>query len=371
MPQITARDTTSGKTVTFNWNGAGNPTDEDLAEVFKAAGTHAGEAPPMDARGSLPGMHKDYPRTSVDDPAALELNQSLEGVAHPQGAGDMASLLIPSTALGTGYRALRGYLGAAKNLMTGAAEGAGTREGLKKIPSVLRGMLKTATDPISGGERAFQQAPLAQQMESLPAAPAPVTARTSGPPIRNLGNEAPEMFATPAAAPTPVAAAAPGGLSAAERAALAKQGYTPDLIEKIAQQETTQRPVRGQLRASESPLQQPRVAVGAEQVGRTQGLTKEQVRQQTAPILGEAQGEASPILPREALGRIVDTVKALPPEAREAYVAKATSGKAQWQIENIRRTLEHLGLLVGATTGVGALRAAVMKQIVGQTDPQP
>jgi pyruvate/2-oxoacid:ferredoxin oxidoreductase beta subunit len=39
-------------------------------------------------------------------------------------------------------------------------------------------------------------------------------------------------------------------------------------------------------------------------------------------------------------------MKAMPMAEREAYVARATSGKAQWQIENIRRTLEHLGLLL-------------------------
>jgi hypothetical protein len=312
----------------------------------------------------------------------------LESAAHPQTAGDFAQLLVPSTALGTGLRSLRGYVGAAKNLFAGAAEGAANREGLKKGPAVLGGMLRTATDPASGGERAFQQAPLSQQMESLPAVAAPERMRSSGPPIANLGNEAPQVPPAPIAAPAATEAVT-GGLSATDKAVLAKQHYSPEVIAKIVEQQLA--PQQGRLRTAspsrmlppedpamaeiadrlaggpdlptpdngtyrEPPLQQPRVQQGAQRVGRAEGLTKEQVRAQTAPILGEAPGEASPILPRAVLGKIVDTVKALPPSEREAYVARATSGKAQWQIENIRRTLEHLGLLVAGATGAGALR---------------
>lgn len=112
-----------------------------------------------------------------------------------------------------------------------------------------------------------------------------------------------------------------------------------------------------------SPLKQPRVAIGAEKVGRAQGLTKEQVRVQTGPVLNEKIGQASPIMPEQALGRIIDTIKALPKEggAREAYVQAATSGKAQWQIENIRRTLEHLGLLV--PLAVSPLNGEIQKRL--------
>lgn len=103
-----------------------------------------------------------------------------------------------------------------------------------------------------------------------------------------------------------------------------------------------------------SPLQVPRIEVGAQKVGREVGMTKEQVRQEAGPVLDETRGEASPILPKKALSSIIDTMKALPMAEREAYVARATSGKAKWQIENIRRTLEHLGLLIpvgGLTLG--------------------
>lgn len=108
--------------------------------------------------------------------------------------------------------------------------------------------------------------------------------------------------------------------------------------------------------ANAPPLKGPRIEVGAQKVGREVGMTKEEVRKATGPVLDEALGEASPILPKKALYSIIDTMKKIPPAEREAYVAKATSGKAKWQIENIRRTLEHLGLLlpVGVAAGVAS-----------------
>lgn len=107
--------------------------------------------------------------------------------------------------------------------------------------------------------------------------------------------------------------------------------------------------------AASTALQEARKQAGAQVVARAAGVTKEAIRREAGPVLGEAVGEASPILPKQALQKIIDTMKAMPMAEREAYVARATSGKAQWQIENIRRTLEHLGLLlplgaVGAAT---------------------
>lgn len=111
---------------------------------------------------------------------------------------------------------------------------------------------------------------------------------------------------------------------------------------------------------STSPLRQPRLEVGAEKVGKGVGLSKEEVRVQTGPRLDEALGEASPILPDVPFKKIVDTLKALPKTGgfREEYVARATSGKTMAQVENIRRTLEHLGLLapVAVAGGMAAER---------------
>ncbi len=101
-------------------------------------------------------------------------------------------------------------------------------------------------------------------------------------------------------------------------------------------------------------------------------MTKQEVRDVATPILDAKPGEASPILPEGVLERIIDTLKKLPrggPE-REAYVARATSGKAQWQIENIRRTLEHLGLLVPVAAAAPSLRDEVMKRLSGGSGRQ-
>lgn len=107
-----------------------------------------------------------------------------------------------------------------------------------------------------------------------------------------------------------------------------------------------------------SPLQAPRIQVGAQKVGRDVGMTKEQVRQAAGPVVGETRGEASPIIPAKAWERIVDDMKALPKTGgfREAYVARASAGKNRGQVEQLRRTLEHLGLLLplGAVAGVAA-----------------
>lgn len=113
-----------------------------------------------------------------------------------------------------------------------------------------------------------------------------------------------------------------------------------------------------------------RIDIGAEKVGRAHGMTKQEVRNIATPVVGEAQGEASPILPEEPLKRIIDTLKGLPKDGpeREAYVARATSGKARGQVENIRRTLEHLGLIVPvAAVGGAALKDAILGRMRGAT----
>lgn len=115
------------------------------------------------------------------------------------------------------------------------------------------------------------------------------------------------------------------------------------------------------------PLDPQRVDVGAEVTGRANGLTKQQVRDVATPIAGEAQGEASPILPQAALTRIIDTMKSLPPGGpeRDAYVLRATAGKSRGQIENIRRTLEHLGLIVPVAAAAPSVRDLVMQRLQG------
>ena len=169
--------------------------------------------------------------------------------------------------------------------------------------------------------------------EPLPFRPRPSKGTTTM--ATNLGGKA-----KPGPAPTP-----PDKLEETLRAsldAIAEKKASKGALQAIAEKVET------------SPLQGPRIQVGAQRVGRQVGMTKEQVRQQAGPVLDEVRGEASPILPIEPFRKIIDTMKAIPPAEREAYVARATSGKAKAQIENIRRTLEHLGLLLPVGAAVGA-----------------
>lgn len=118
----------------------------------------------------------------------------------------------------------------------------------------------------------------------------------------------------------------------------------------------------------DSPLQQPRVDIGAEVVGRQNSLTKQQVRQQTAPILGEQPGEASPVFPQKPFERMHDTLLGLPKDGpdRAAYVQSAGDPKTMAQLQTILRTLQRNGLSIGAVASMPALmRDSLLKQLSG------
>lgn len=107
-----------------------------------------------------------------------------------------------------------------------------------------------------------------------------------------------------------------------------------------------------------SPLKAPRVEIGAERVGKAAGMTKEEVRVLTGPVVGEAVGAASPVFPQKAFDTIYAKMRAMPrggPE-RMAYAAAAKGEKAMSQVETIRRTLEAAGLVVPAAAIAEAIR---------------
>ncbi len=116
-------------------------------------------------------------------------------------------------------------------------------------------------------------------------------------------------------------------------------------------------------------LQQPRVDVGAEAVGRQQGLTTDAVRQQTGPILNEAPGEASPVFPQKPFERMHDKLLAMGhgnPE-RIDYVKAAADPKTAGLLEIMRRTMERNGIsLAGGTTMAEAMRQALTGHLSGQ-----
>lgn len=105
------------------------------------------------------------------------------------------------------------------------------------------------------------------------------------------------------------------------------------------------------------PMEGARIAEGAEDVARASGMTPTQVRVQTGPVGREAVGDPSLILPKTDLERMIDKLRALPREgnARVDYVNAAKDPKTWAQLENVRRTLGHVGL--GVSGGVLARQA--------------
>lgn len=278
--------------------------------------------------------------TPKEPDTSMRLGRMLEPLAHPQTLGDMTGLLIPGQvegAIRTGAR----YLGALK---TGLQERGPGLSGILRTPGrayqALRDSMPSrmaqAVEDFHGGPPLPAAAPEAQQV------------MTSTP---DLWDQALNEARTARTAPPAAAAAQPtGALSAADRATLVRQGYPEQAIAKIEAQMGSA-PTPAVSHAPTAPaapqMRGPRIQIGAEKVGRQAGMTKEAVREATGPVLDEAAGQASPILPKDALSNIIDKLKSLPPGGpeREAYVQAATSGKTKWQVENIRRTLEHLGLL--------------------------
>jgi hypothetical protein len=86
--------------------------------------------------------------------------------------------------------------------------------------------------------------------------------------------------------------------------------------------------------------------LGSQVVARKLGMERGQVQSDAGTILNEALGEVSPVIPADRWKDIVTKMKSLPPEERVAYVARARGVKNMAQIENLRRTLETLGLLL-------------------------
>jgi hypothetical protein len=102
--------------------------------------------------------------------------------------------------------------------------------------------------------------------------------------------------------------------------------------------------------------------LGSQVVARKLGMERGQVQSDAGTILNEALGEVSPVIPADRWKDIVTKMKSLPPEERVAYVAKARGVKNMAQIENLRRTLEHLGLLVPAAASGLTLRELMKKE---------
>lgn len=402
------------------------PSDFTDAEISAALKSHAPATPlstpsALDMLSGRVGRDTGSPDGPQTPSTLGKLNTMLQPMAHPQSLGDIGHLMmLPVDATRSAAGSIIGGMirpaGTALSKYGGAAADVATSFLPAKARSAL-GVLKTLSptewnSPLTvAGREARAHAGVADQvtrgadMYAMPRTSSVVDRAPRAAQV--IGEAPPPPVATPAAPvadtsteallrergldPSRVVSSTPGAaqggvqLKTIPRAARPAINITPDSpmqlpatgksakLADTAQGTNELESVMGAIHGPDfptvgngtlnSPMQQPRVQVGAEQVGRGVGLTKEAVRQQTAPILGEAPGEASPILPKEPLGRIVDALKALPPGAeREAYVARATSGKAQWQIENIRRTLEHLGLVLPIGATALAQRQSILNQ---------
>lgn len=294
--------------------------------------------------GMADGPAKRFIGNVVNNPIA-------EGAAHPSTVGDLSSLLLPS-----------GFGGA----MRGAKDTASAvGEGLSRIqlhPSALMDIklnqpLKFMKDLVSIGPKANPALPLAQDLG--PSAQVLHGAEQFREPYQVPAERVPQSTgattAPPTGPPTLEELKAAGVGQGSLRAMQAQGMITPVASHPPSVPEIA--PV------ASHPLIGPRVDVGAEVVGRQAGMSKQAVREATGPILGEARGEASHVLPEQPLQRIIDTMKALPKEgdARTAYVAAAKDPKTMAQLENLRRTLKHLGL--GTAAAVGS-----RQMLLGQLD---
>jgi len=122
----------------------------------------------------------------------------------------------------------------------------------------------------------------------------------------------------------------------------------------------------------ESGLQQPRAQVGAEVVGRQNGLTTQQVRDTTGPIRGEAQGAAAG-MPSKPMDRIVQKLVEMGPKgqnlgepAREAYAAAGTSEKTRLQVQAYLDALRKVGFVGAAAAAPSLMRSKLVSGIQEQ-----
>jgi hypothetical protein len=118
--------------------------------------------------------------------------------------------------------------------------------------------------------------------------------------------------------------------------------------------------------AEPHPMQGPRIKVGAEEVGRATGKTKQAVRDQTGPLYGEAPGEASPIAPTDPLDRMHDKMLEMGHgnPARKAYVEAAGDPKTRTALAALRYTMERNGLVVAGASTAELLRQAIKARLL-------
>jgi hypothetical protein len=303
---------------------------------------------------------------TTDSPDAPDWKANLAGAmdsaAHPQTAAEIGGLMLAP-------------VDATRSVTAGLVPRAW--QALKAAAGKSNGVASTASTPFRAIGEFNDELPTnnAKAIEEFwggakPPAPAPQgLTRITQPDVFDRVNAATTKTSV---SPTPAPAWTPEELASFKR-----QGITPEQQKLFAPSAVPaaatapeagiQAPSPNQAPTPPSPLQGPRVAAGAERVGKPLGLTKEAVRAQTAPILGEEQGAASPILPRDVSQKIIGKLvemgpkgTAQPEASRDAYVMAANSEKARAQIKAYLDALRTVGF-----GGVGALgaRTALTSQL--------
>lgn len=108
MPQYQTRDEQTGKTVTFEWHGAGEPTEADMADVFAEAAAMSPSKPTFRGGGELGQLIRDQESRPA---RAAEFKENLPAVGSAL-AGTLATLGSGGIALPAVAAAGGAYLGA-------------------------------------------------------------------------------------------------------------------------------------------------------------------------------------------------------------------------------------------------------------------
>jgi hypothetical protein len=323
----------------------------------------------------------------------------VEGITSPIGIAASGLAAVPKAPLANAAASVLENVPAMKSVLP-FANPAKQVIPFQKMAGALRTVAQTSKDADMGITRGSEM----YQMERFPRS-VESTARV------------PMMHGEPAPIAAATADAAPQTISAAERAQLVKQGYAPEVIAKIEQQAQgitptttgarlrTARPIEPmpshapmtgksakfaeipddpamadildrmaggpdappvgnglfpnpERPMASHPLTTPRTEVGAEAVGRSNGLTTQQVREATGPIRGEAAGEAAG-MPSSPKDRIIAKLismgpkgQGLPEAEREAYAAAGRDPKTRVQVQAYLDALRAAGLSVaGAAAG--------------------
>ncbi len=143
MPNYTVLDTTSGKKVTFNWNGQGTPTDADMEEVFSEARKVSPKEPkPSTSLGEI--------TVGEDFSGDMATAQTAAKIARPVlEYGGMAAGAVAGAPLGP-----LGSVGGAGLLYAGGKSVADALDeyvGLRESPSFGKRLAQGAKDVVTGG----------------------------------------------------------------------------------------------------------------------------------------------------------------------------------------------------------------------------